>query len=60
MSDDYDENSALDDGAFFKQLQSDVEDEKSLKLLMDVYDTNDMWTGQATTLASKRQSSWSK
>lgn len=43
-----DENDALDDGAFFKALQSDVDDAVSLKLLMEVYETNELWAGQFT------------
>lgn len=50
MSDDppYDDAGGDDGGmpdetAFFKQLQSDVEDERSLGLLQEVCDTNEIW-----------------
>jgi hypothetical protein len=44
-----DDDAPQDDGAFFKALQSDVEDSVSLALLMEVYDSNDMWSGQPRT-----------
>jgi hypothetical protein len=49
MSDDaaYDETGEMgDETAFYKQLQSDVEDERSLALLQEVCDTNEIWKGQ--------------
>lgn len=37
----------VEDDAFFKALQSDVDDAISLKLLTDVYDTNALWSGES-------------